>query len=142
MSLSNLQKAALLDARFGETALPSIGTLHVGLSSTAPAEDGTNVTEPSGGGYARVAVDNSGAGQEWNAATVDDPAVKPNSAEIAFPESTGAWLAGANLTHVVIYDAATNGNYIGGAALDTARTVDAAGITLRFAAGELQITLS
>lgn len=142
MSLSNAQKAALLDARFGETTLPSIGNVYIGLSSTAPNEDGTNVTEPSSGGYARVAVDNSGAGQEWNAATVADPAVKDNANPITFPQSTGAWLAGANLTHFVIFDAASGGNYLGGGALNTVRTVAASGETLEFAAGELNIELT
>jgi len=140
MSLSNAVKSDLLDAYFNSTALSPPANVYIGLSSTAPAEDGTNVTEPSTGSYARVTVVNNGAA--WNSATVADPSVKDNAAEIAFPESTAAWLASASLTHFVIYDAATAGNYIGGGALTTARTVDAAGITLKFAAGELNIELS
>ena len=55
--------AALLDALFGNTsdlgALASAPTIHVGLSSTTPAQDGSNVTEPSGGSYAHGAERNA-----------------------------------------------------------------------------------
>lgn len=142
MSLSNTIKKGLLDHYFGDSAITVPASVYVALSSTAPSEDGTNVTEPSSGGYARVDQVNSGAGQEWNAATTADPSVKDNSAAVTFPESTGAWLAGANLTHFALYDAATGGTYIGGGALATPRAVDAAGITLEFSAGELDISLS
>lgn len=142
MSLADAQKAALLDQLFGDTAITVPATVYIGLSSTAPGSDGTNITEPSSGAYARVAVDNSGAGQEWNAATVAAPSVKDNTNAITFPESTGAWLAGANLTHYIIMDAATGGNMLDSGALDTARSVDAAGITLEIAAGELNIQLA
>lgn len=144
MGLSNALRAQILDTYFGDgndSSFTVPATLHVGLSSTTPAPDGTNVTEPSTNGYARVSVDNSGADEEWTAATVADPSVKDNAAAITFPESTGAWLAGAALTHFVIYDAATAGTFIGFGALDTSRTVDASGITLEFAIGALNINL-
>lgn len=140
MSLSNTVKAALLDAYFNSNALSPPATVYVGLSSTAPSEDGTNVTEPSSGSYARVEVDNDGTA--WNDATDADPSVKDNASAITFPESTGAWLTGSDLTHFVIYDAASAGNYVGGGSLDTARSVDASGITLEFSAGELDISLT
>jgi hypothetical protein len=59
MSFFNRTAQALLNSLFGKAsnfgALGSAPTLHVGLSSTAPNEDGTGITEPAGGGYARVA---------------------------------------------------------------------------------------
>lgn len=139
MGLSQSVHQQLLDKVIGGVDFTPATNIHVGLSSTAPAADGTNVTEPSTGGYARVSVTNNAT--EWPAATAADPSVKDNANTITFPESTGAWLAGASLTHFVLYDAATAGTFLGSGALDTARTVDASGITLSFAAGELNVQL-
>lgn len=108
---------------------------------THPAADGSNVREPSSGAYARVEQVNSGAGQEWNAATSADPSVKDNSAAVTMPESTGAWLDGDELTDAVLFDALSGGAYQGNVPLDTVRKVEAAGVTLEFAAGELNIEL-
>lgn len=107
-------------------------TLFVGLSSTAPAEDGSNITEPSSGGYARVSC--SGKWGSVSAGSVS------NNANIDFPESTGAWLAGASLPYFVLYDASSGGNALRYGTLGTARTVSAAGITLRFSSGQLTMT--
>lgn len=139
MSLSNYSAQAILNSLFGKTsnfgALAAAPTIHVALSSTAPAEDGTNVTEPSGGGYARVAT----ASTDWNSATLADPSVVSNATAVTFPEATADWLAGANLTHFALYDAATAGNYLGSGALDTAKPVTS-GDTASFAAGALKTT--
>lgn len=140
MSFSNYTAQALLDSLFGNSsnfgALGSAPTIHVGLSSTTPAEDGTNVTEPSGGSYARVAT----AASDWNAATLADPSLLDNANELAFPQATADWLSGTDLTHAVLYDAASGGNFLGSAALGTAKPV-LNGDTAKIAAGELDITL-
>lgn len=114
MSLSNAIKAALLDVFFGDNGLTVPANLYIGLISTAPTATGGNVTEPSSGGYTRVEVTNTGSSQ-WNNATDADPSVKNNNAELTFPQSTGAWLAGANLTHFAIFTAASGGDYVAGA---------------------------
>lgn len=139
MSLSNTVRKQLLDAFFGGETLSPPASVFVGLSSSAPTKTGGNVTEPSTGGYTRIEVVNTGGSQQWVAATEADPSVKENAAEITFPQSTGAWLSGDPLTHFTIYSAASGGNYIAGGELNTARSVDAEGITLRFEAGELKI---
>ena len=69
MPLTNAIKAAVLDALYGKATLTVPDTLHVGLSTTAPNPDGTGFTEPSGGGYARVAVPNNST--YWYDATED-----------------------------------------------------------------------
>lgn len=139
MSFSNYAAQALLNSLFGKTsnfgALASAPTIYVGLSSTTPAEDGTNVTEPSGGGYARV----STAPADWNAATLADPSVVDNANAITFPTATADWLAGANLTYFVAYDAAAAGNFLGAGALGTPKPV-LNGDTPSFAAGTLDWT--
>ena len=140
MSFGNRTAEALLNSMFGKTsnfgALASAPTIHVGLSSTTPAEDGTNVTEPSTGSYARVAT----AAGDWNAATDADPSVLDNLNEIAFPQATADWLAGADLTHAVLYDAATGGNFLGAGALAVAKPV-LNGDTAKIPAGDLDVTL-
>lgn len=140
MSFSNYTAQALLNSLFGKTsnfgALASAPTIYVALSSTTPAEDGTNVTEPSGGSYARVAT----ASTDWNAATLADPSLVDNANKISFPTATADWLSGANFTHVALYDAASAGNYLGSGALNTAKPV-LNGDTPEFAAGVLDVTL-
>ena len=75
-------------------------TMWVGLSSTIPNENGTNITEPSGGGYARVTT-----AAKWGSVTSGSVS---NNADITFPESTGTW--GSEITHFILFDASTAGN--------------------------------
>lgn len=123
MSFSNYTAQAILNSLFGKTsnfgALASAPAIYIGLSSTTPAEDGTGVTEPSGGAYARQLV----VAASWNAATLADPSVVDNSVAITFPKATADWLAGANLTHFVVYDAVTAGTFLGAGLLTTAKPV-------------------
>ena len=140
MSFANRTAKGLLDSLFGKTsvfgALATAPSIHVGLSSTAPTETGTNVTEPSGGSYARVAVNAAG----WNTATSADPSVVTNVNAVTFPQATADWLIGANLTHFVLYDALTVGNYLACGALAVPKPV-LNGDTASFAVGVVQISL-
>lgn len=140
MSLTNYTAAALLNALFGKSSnfgpLDSAPTIYVGLSSTTPAEDGTGVTEPSTGSYARVAT----TAADWNAATDADPSVITNTEAITFPTATGDWAGGSNLTHVVLFDASTNGNLLASGALSSPKPV-MNGDTAEFDEDELTISL-
>lgn len=72
--------------------------IYIGLSSTTPLEDGTGVTEPTGGGYARVRIESFTAPANG--------AIK-NSGVILFPQSTSEWFpAAARATHWVLFDGA------------------------------------
>lgn len=137
MSFSIYAAQALLNALFGKAsalgALASAPTLYVGLSTTAPAEDGTGVTEPAGGGYARVAT----AAADWSTATAADPSVVTNANAVTFPQASGAW---GTLTHFVLYDAASAGNVLGSAAL-TASKSPTSGDEAAFASGSLSVSL-
>ena len=141
MSLTNYTAAALLNSMFGKTsnfgALGSAPTIYVGLSSTAPNEDGTNVTEPSGGSYARVQT----AASDWNSATNADPSVLDNANAVTFPKATADWLSGSNLTHFILVDAATGGNILASGSLPTAKPV-LTDDTTEFAAGDLDVTMT
>lgn len=128
MSFSDYLENELLDHVFGGAAYTAPATIYVALSTTATTDDGTGTTEPVGGGYARVAA---------TFGTASGGSIS-NTATVTFPESTGAW---GTVTHFALYDAATNGNLLAHGALTTSRTVDGAGITLSFAAGQLTVTL-
>lgn len=105
----------LIDHTLGKTSY-TMPTVYVGLSSTAPTLAGTNVTEPSGGAYARVAT----SGSTWAAAA---SGATSNALAITFPTATADWLSGANLTYGLFYDAATSGNLLGFGVLSVARPV-------------------
>lgn len=133
MSFSNYLENKLLDHVFGGGDFARPATLYVGLSSTAPADDGTNITEPAVGAYARVAVTNNAT--KWPAAAAGS---KSNGEGISFPAATADW--GAALTHFFIADAAVAGNILGAGALGAAVTV-LNGETVSFSAGDLVVTL-
>lgn len=140
MTFTNRTAKGLLDSLHGKTsvfgALATPPTIYIGLSSTAPTETGTNITEPSGGSYARVAT----AAGDWNAATSADPSVTTNANAVTFPTATADWVSGADLTHFVRYDASSGGNVIDSGALGTAKPV-LNGDTPSFAAGSLSVSL-
>ncbi len=140
MSFSNYTAQAILNSMFGKTSnfgsFGSAPAIYVGLSSTTPAEDGTNVTEEGAGAYARQLV----VAGSWNSATLADPSLIDNSVAITFPQATADWLSQANLTHAVLYDAVTTGNYLGTGALSTPKPV-LNGDTAQIAAGDLNVTL-
>lgn len=132
---SDYLESNLLDHVFGASAFAAPGTLYVGLSTTAPNDDGTGVTEPGAGAYARVAVTNNLT--NWPAATPGDPSTKSNGTKFTFPTATASW---GVITHFVIYDAGAGGNLIASGALTASKTIDS-GDQPFFDPGELDITL-
>lgn len=135
MSFTNRTAQALLNYLFGNTSnFDTQPTIHVALSTTAPAEDGTNVTEPSGNGYARVATTSA----DWAAATLADPSLIDNATILNFPTPSGAgW---GTVTHFVLFDALTSGNVIASGALGASRTI-VSGDPVSFPIGDLNLTL-
>ena len=101
---------------------------YIGLSKTTPTAAGGNVSEPSGGGYARIAMSNMSA---------PSSGVVKNSQEIAFAEATVSW---GSITYVVVYDAATGGNLLMYSALPAAKNITS-GDQARFKTGSLTFTV-
>lgn len=136
MPFSTYAQEAILNQWFGGTAAPIPATLYVGLSSTQPAQDGTNITEPSGGAYARVAVTNNTT--NWPAAQTGPSgnSVISNATAVTFPTATASW---GTLDYYFVSDAATGGNMLGWATLSSPQTVNANSIA-SFAAGTLSIS--
>jgi hypothetical protein len=102
--LSTFYAGKALDLIFGLDTNTFPTTLYIGLSSTQPADDGTNVTEPVGNNYGRVSVLNNLT--NWPAASAR---AKSNGEDILFPAATGDW---GDLGWFVIYDAPTAGNFV------------------------------
>lgn len=141
MPLSPYADQAILNSLFGKTsnfgALATAPTIYVALSTTTPSVSGssvTNVTEPSGGAYARV----STAATDWNAATEAAPAVLTNANAVSFPKATASW---GTVTYGVLYDAATAGNVLGYGALSTSTAV-ATNDTFSIPASDLSVDLT
>ena len=137
MAFSNYLQEALLDLVFGDQAWTVPATLYVGLSSTAPAADGTGITEPSGGAYARVAVANNTT--NWPSATVSGGSSSvSNGTAIPFPTATADW---GTVDYYFIADAATAGNVLGFTALTSSQTISTNDVA-SFAVGTLVISLT
>lgn len=124
MHLPDAQVHAALTALYR-----SGGTGYVGLSTTVPGDEGdTNITEPVGGGYARVplALD----GTAWEA-----PAGRgiETSAAVTFPAPSGAWGT------VVAWVLFSGGNVIAAGKLATAKTITAGGSKPVLPAGSIRI---
>lgn len=133
MALSTYTKNKVIDHLNGKTSY-TMPTIYVAVSSTTPAADGSNVTEPSGGAYARVAT----SGATWNAASSGSAT---NASTITFTAASADWVSGSNLTYAVLYDASTSGNMIGYGALSVAKDI-LNGDVLSVPAGSLSVSLT
>lgn len=128
MSFSNYAETAICNWLRNNAAMPAQAQPYCALFSDDPGEAGagTEVTatiRPAG----RVAI------------TFGAPAdgVMANSAEVDF----GAADAGATVTHFAIFDAASDGNMLMYAELDTPRTIVAAD-PVKFPVGALGVSVS
>ena len=103
---------------FGTKETPAIPEkYYIGLSTSAPALDGSGVSEPSSAAaYTRV---------ELNTLSEPSDGTVTNTAAINFEESTADW---GTITHYVIYDGPTGGNLLMFGELSTPRSVEAATI--------------
>ncbi len=133
MSFSNNLENEMLDAQFSRAALTlNPATLYVGLSTTTPADDGSNFTEPGSGSYARVAITNNAT--EFPAASAGS---KTHANDITFPTATAGW---GTVTHFGFFTASSGGTPVATGALGASKT-PTSGDTLKFLAGALTITL-
>ena len=105
MAISDSFAETILKGAFGAAKGSSApANFYLALSTTTPTyDDGdiTNITEPSGGDYARVTVANNGTNFTVSGRTAE------NATAIEWPTATGSW---GTVTHVVIYTAATAGS--------------------------------
>lgn len=110
-----------LAGKYNNTTFSSVfpGTIYLGLSSTAPNADGTNVTEPEGNGYQRMRLDGfytlgmEASSTDQSTSSVQGFPENPtydaqndkysyaNDRDIYFVEPTGSW---GTLGYFVLYN--------------------------------------
>lgn len=103
-------------------------TYYVALSTAVPNSAGSNITEPSGGSYARA---------PFSSFSTPSGGIISNGADIEFPESTGSW---GTIRGFAIYDSATGGNVLMFDKLTTPQDI-VADNQARFKPGALKVTL-
>jgi len=131
-SFTNFLEDELLDHVWGNAAYTAPSTLYIALSTTTISDDGTGMTEPSGGAYARAAVTNNTT--NWPAAS---GGAKANGIAITFATATASW---GTIIDFAVMDALTSGNMLAYGTLTASKTIDS-GDTASFAIGDLDITL-
>lgn len=106
----------------------------VGLSSTMPAQDGTGVSEPTGGNYARVQI-----------AEFTDPVdgTIKNVSALEFNRSSAVWFDSDNKARYwVLFDGSTSAaTLLSSGELDEAKTIES-NTSITIAAETLSITLT
>lgn len=132
-SFTDFLELEVLDHVFGAAAYTAPATLYVGLSTTTITDAGGNITEPSGGSYARVAVTNNST--NFPAASAGS---KSNGTAITFTTATGSW---GTVIDFFIGDASSAGNILGYGTLTSSRTISS-GDSASFAISALTITLT
>lgn len=125
MPFTTLTNNKVLDAFHGKVTYTAPTNIYAALSTTTPTVGGTNFTEPSGNGYARVAV----PAASWASASASSSA---NTAVITFPTASGAGWGTA--TYIGFYDALTAGNLISFDDLPAAQSIPS-GVTPSIAVG-------
>lgn len=109
MGLSRAIRRSLLNHFFNKATYSPTSAFYIGVSLTLPTSVGNNVTEPTGGAYARQLT----VPANWNLATDADPAAVVNNSTITFPQATADWFSGQDIPYIVIYSALTSGTFYG-----------------------------
>ena len=128
---TNYLENEVLDHILGEGArdFTSPATLYIGLFTAVADGEAGSVTEVSGNGYARTAVN-------FNAASGGS---STNNGAVTFPTASGGnW---GTITHAGVYDASSSGNLLFYGALTVNKTVTD-GDTFQIADTQLTISLA
>lgn len=133
MSSTNFFKNKALDLSFGNTSYTPPSNYYLGLSTTSISSSGSNATEPSGYGYARVQVPN-----DKSHFSVASSGCLVMSASAAFPISTGSW---GTVTSVFLSDALTSGSIWHFTTLPSPKTIDT-DTTISFSASAITFSMT
>lgn len=109
--------------------------IYVALFTTLPGEDGTGGVEVSGGNYARVQHGPSDA--TWDGPTGGNGQFS-NASAVIFGAPNADW---GNVVGFGLYDDATAGTYLTGAALSAARNIVSGDPAPNFPIGALKVTI-
>jgi hypothetical protein len=131
-SFADYAENIVLDHVFGKTTFTASTNLYVGLSTTTITDAGGNITEPSGGAYARIAISNNKT--TWTTASGGSIS---NAITITFAAATSSW---GTVTDMFISDSSSAGNIYVYDDLTTSKAVTS-GDTVQFIPGDLTINL-
>jgi hypothetical protein len=128
---------ALLNHFFNDGAYTPDATMFLALSSTTPTDAGGNFTEPTTGGYARIAI----GATEMGAAGGTAPAEKSNTSALTFATASADW-DNSPVTHFGVCSADVEGvaDVLAWGALAVSKDVNN-GDTASFAIGALDFRL-
>lgn len=117
---SNYTENNVIDAIFGGVAFPLPSTLYVSLHTANPGESGgSEVSTSAWPSYVRKdAADNGALTDGW---TRPGDGTATNAKQIIYPSNNGS--SAVTVTHWALYDAATGGNMLCYAPLNTPRTI-------------------
>lgn len=103
MPFARYAENRFLEELTGRTSSLDFGNVYLGLSTTTPTESGntiSNVTEPSGNGYARVLVGNYQQSSTIMFGAASEGSIT-NNKQIKFDMATGSW---GTCTYGILYD--------------------------------------
>lgn len=122
---SRTRQNAIIDFLFNGGALTPETTLYLGLCTGLDQATDAITGEPTinTNGYARVAITVATVMGAASAGNIS------NASQINFPESTGAWSSGANLTYWFLASAATGSTFIYGGLIDNGANADGTAVT-------------
>jgi len=128
-SISNWLELELLDhvLKTGSYSVPT--NIYVALSTADPLDDGTGISEPAGGSYARVVMNS------WDAAAAR---ATENTSQITFAQAEQDF---GTITHWAIFDAITGGNFLAHGDFTTGKACPI-GTNLYIAAGDIDVVFS
>lgn len=148
MAFTTSLQQNLLNLVFGAVAYTAAATIYVGLAtnSTAPSADGHDLTEVSGGGYARQSLTNNATNFPNATAAGGGGQQKQNGVVVNFPSTGTASAAWGTVTYFFLGNdnlaiAGNGSNVLAFGALTTSKAINS-GDSASFAANSLTITLN
>jgi hypothetical protein len=117
----------LLDHALATASFTTPTNVYVGLHTGSPLDDNSGANEISGNGYTRKVAAFAAAASGSSS----------TNATITFDAATGNW---GTITHISVYDAATNGNLLFHGAVTTSKTIET-GDSFQISSGNLTISL-
>ena len=127
-SLTQYAQKKVLDHVLKVSSYSPPATIYLGLSTSAPNDDGTNWTDPTYTGYARVAIPFGTAAARSIA----------QNALVTFAQCTSG---SSTVTNWGLFDALTSGNLLASGALSASKTI-VAGNTPSIASGQVSVSFN
>ena len=135
---SNYTEANVINSLLRGVAFPVPSTVYIGLHTSDPTDAGGNeVSTTNWPAYVRRDAAVGGVVSSGWAAPTDG--VTTNAKQITYPGMNGA--SNVTVTHWALYDAATGGNMLAHAVLQTARTLQPGDVFV-FDIGSLTVTMA